>query len=139
MIKLIESYGDIELKKFIIIFTKEIPGVGIMKYSNSLKCYYYIWKYKYNWHTMYHDPDTTHAETYYNIIPKEILNVSSENNVFVGGTSTYDGRGRFTFAAGLGTPLQQKKVKAFVEKVFPREFEMGEYTFEYESPFEFSL
>ena len=136
MIPIKESMGDIELKKFIIVFTPEIADAGVMKYSHDLKCYYYVWKYKYNWLTMEHDPDTTHYETFENIIPRSIRKLATEDNTFVGGLTAYSGKETAAFSAGLGTPSMVKRVALFVNKVFPN---VSEYNHENESAFSFSL
>ena len=142
MLKLLyESAGDITLKKFIVIFTPRVRGVeeanskDHLKYSESLKCYYLIWNYKYNWMTMDLEMSTIHQELF-EALPEELIEITNGGNTYVGYTTTVTGREKITMVVGDGGPIKDRKMKLFTEKACP---EATEYQLDRSDAFDISL
>lgn len=68
-----ESYGDVELYKFVIYPIKKIEGLDNKHWDDNLSAYIYVEKYHYNIHTNETDDRyITHADIIDELVPFEV-------------------------------------------------------------------
>lgn len=72
MIILKESWGDVQLCKFIIVITPKIEGVLESYYSDKIQAYFFSWEFVYNTLSKEVDDNYDYHDNLYESLPDEI-------------------------------------------------------------------